>query len=542
MDDPTPDDAPRVSRRGLLVGGGIALIGAGLGGLALAARRWNGEDEEPGAAGWSELIAVDGVAPIHASVLPSGRVLMTGEDQARGGAPTFVIDPTSQEPIRVVPMDVPMRDIRDSLFCSGHAFMADGRLFFAGGSGHGGTGLRYGLVLQDGVTPQWTPIEQDVLGGFAWYPTLTRMADGSMLVLSGYVDFGLTQNRTIQSFDPASFDADRMPWTQLVPRSRTPEDVSATGSDYTHTFLLPRPIEIDGRPRDVAMIGWSGEVFFFNHADPFERPEDRFATRDGGARPGPTGPLPAYGASSALLADGRILITGGGQEHGADSLPLTDIYDPYQDTWRRIDMGIARSHPAAVLLPDTTVLVVNGNGGVDDPRRPQIVDPVTETVTTGPPWPDDSFRGYHNVAVLLPDARVLIAGGETAGSDTERSDLRYYSPPYLSVLSPSDRPRILAAPPAIGYGERVQLSVEGGPIDRVTLLALGSMTHAFDANQRCVALFDGESQDSREVSLVGPRDAHAAPPGDYMLFVLRRVETGGGETFVPSVARMVKVG
>jgi hypothetical protein len=74
-----PPDARRVSRRGFLVGG-LALVGAGIGGAAVAARLWNREVEDPGAGGWSELVPVDGVAPIHASVLPSGGVLLTGDD------------------------------------------------------------------------------------------------------------------------------------------------------------------------------------------------------------------------------------------------------------------------------------------------------------------------------------------------------------------------------------------------------------------------------------------------------------------------------
>jgi galactose oxidase len=86
----------------------------------------------------------------------------------------------------------------------------------------------------------------------------------------------------------------------------------------------------------------------------------------------------------------------------------------------------------------------------------------------------------------------------------------------------------------------LRIGIDGGPIHRVTLLALGSMTHSFDANQRCVVLFDGEAPEE-EVSIVGPRDAHVAPPGDYLLFVLRRVETWSGDTFVPSVARVVRV-
>jgi galactose oxidase len=234
------------------------------------------------------------------------------------------------------------------------------------------------------------------------------------------------------------------------------------------------------------------------------------------------------------------LIAGGGDEDGTGALPLAHIYDPVRDTWRTIDTGIARSHPAAVLLPDTTVALVNGNGGVDDPKRAQIIDPVTESVTTGPPWPDPHPRGYHNVALLLPDARVLVAGGQGGGEDSERPDLRIYVPPYLVGVAPEERPRIVSAPRVIPYGVTLLLRVEGGPVHKVTLVALGSMTHAWDANQRCVELFDGEVRDP-ELTIPGPRDAHAAPPGDYMLFAMRRDAAGDGVRLIPSVAFMVRV-
>ena len=55
--------------------------------------------------------------------------------------------------------------------------------------------------------------------------------------------------------------------------------------------------------------------------------------------------------------------------------------------------------------------------------------------------------------------------------------------------------------------------------------------------RRIVALFDGEAP-GPELSIMGPRDAHAAPPGDYVLFAMRH----DGLRFVPSAARMVRVG
>ena len=286
------------------------------------------------------------------------------------------------------------------------------------------------------------------------------------------------------------------------------------------------------------MIGKTGLVHFFNHADPFDEPEARFATRDNAVRGGSEAAfISADGASSVLLADGRILIAGAGDEDGTGAIPQAHIYDPLQDTWRTIDTGIARSHPAAILLPDTTVALVNGNGGVDDPKRAQIIDPATETVTTSAPWSDPHPRGYHNVALLLPDARVLVAGGQGAGDDTERADLRIYTPPYLVGVAPEERPRIVDAPRTLGYGLPFSLTIEGGPIHKVTLLALGSMTHSWDGNQRIVELFDGQAREP-QISIPGPRDAHAAPPGDYMLFAMRN----DGVRFVPSVARLVRVG
>jgi hypothetical protein len=286
------------------------------------------------------------------------------------------------------------------------------------------------------------------------------------------------------------------------------------------------------------MIGKTGLVHFFNHANPFDEPEARFATRDNAVRGGSDAALfSADGASSAMLADGRILIAGSGDEDGTGAIPQAHIYDPLEDRWRTIDTGIARSHPAAVLLPDATVALLNGSGGEDDPRRAQIIEPVTETVATSAPWDDPHPRGYHNVALLLPDATVLVAGGQGQGDDTERPDLRIYTPPYLVDVEPGGRPRIVDAPRSIGYGQSFTLAVDGGPVHKVTLLALGSMTHAWDGNQRIVELFDGQARDQR-VSIRGPRDAHAAPPGDYMLFAMRH----DGLRFVPSVARLVRVG
>ena len=69
-----------------------------------------------------------------------------------------------------------------NLFCSGHTFLPDGRLFVAGGHLADGAGVNQTTVY-DPVAGTWTPGAPMNAG--RWYPTVTRLPDGSVLVLSG---------------------------------------------------------------------------------------------------------------------------------------------------------------------------------------------------------------------------------------------------------------------------------------------------------------------------------------------------------------------
>ncbi|HET7364745.1 MAG TPA: galactose oxidase early set domain-containing protein, partial [Burkholderiales bacterium] len=133
----------------------------------------------------------------------------------------------------------------------------------------------------------------------------------------------------------------------------------------------------------------------------------------------------------------------------------------------------------------------------------------------------------------------LVAGGRSRGSEPtdpedEKPSLRYLYPPYLSPLeSPPARPVITSAPQSIGYGSTFTVEVAGGPVSEVVLMGLGSMTHAFDTNQRYVQLA-ATPQGAGLVQVSGPANVQTAPPGYYMLFVLN-------ESRIPSVASFVRV-
>ena len=123
---------------------------------------------------------------------------------------------------------------------------------------------------------------------------------------------------------------------------------------------------------------------------------------------------PRYNHSATLLADGRVLVAGGftpGSFH--TPLKTAEVYDPQRDSWSIVGaMEVARAVHAAALLPDGRVLVA---GGVTNPPNTitvtdstELFDPTTERwVATG------SLNVPRRAieAALLSDGTVLVAGG-----------------------------------------------------------------------------------------------------------------------------------
>ena len=56
---------------------------------------------------------------------------------------------------------------------------------------------------------------------------------------------------------------------------------------------------------------------------------------------------------------------------------------------------------------------------------------------------------YHSTAYLLPDGRVVSAGGKNSELNLSWPDAQIYSPPYLFKGA---RPTITAAPSLLNYG------------------------------------------------------------------------------------------
>ena len=118
--------------------------------------------------------------------------------------------------------------------------------------------------------------------------------------------------------------------------------------------------------------------------------------------------------NGTLLADGRVLLTGG----GLPGIDETEIYDPASRTWTKgSPMGTARRLHTATLLRDGRVLIAGGFVCcvVEDQTATETASASAELYdpTTGSFTPTGSMsvaRALHQ-ATLLPDGRVLMSGG-----------------------------------------------------------------------------------------------------------------------------------
>jgi hypothetical protein len=163
-------------------------------------------------------------------------------------------------------------------------------------------------------------------------------------------------------------------------------------------------------------------------------------------------------------------------------------------------------------------------------------------------------RMYHSVALLLPDGRVMSAGGGHERNQVDQTNAEFFEPVYGDGAGP--RPIIEVADDDIPNSEDYVVHIPYAPgtvdielqndvarrVDRVTRVRLGSVTHQFDMGQTFIELesFD-HAPDAPTMTLTGPPafgddqfSSAIAPPGFYMLFVW-----GDG---TPSVGQYVHVG
>ena len=321
-----------------------------------------------------------------------------------------------------------------NLFCSGHTFLPDGRLFAMGGHNQDYFGAGDVNFFAETPSPGWET-QPNALNAGRWYPSVINLPNKEILVVSGTI--------------AGSTNIDPMPQVWKTNEGGGFRDLTTalrTLKTYPKIFVAPngRVVSV-GSEQLTSYLDTSGTGKWSNG------PKRAYGNRN-------------YGAA-VLYDDGKILIAGGATTNSAVPTATAEVLDLNAATpaWRYTQpMANARKHCTATLLPDGTVLVTGGsrsqlfNDAAGAIFAAELWNPATETwsLMASAMVP----RVYHSTALLLPDGRVLSAGGgrpKAKNGGKHNTNVEIFEPPYLFR---GPRPTVTDVPASAALGSEFSVA------------------------------------------------------------------------------------
>jgi hypothetical protein len=154
------------------------------------------------------------------------------------------------------------------------------------------------------------------------------------------------------------------------------------------------------------------------------------------------GPAVVNFSATLLLADGRVLVAGGyDYVSPTQTVPVYRkqawLYQPDTNSWVSAgEMKEARAYHSASLLPDGRVLIAGGYDGSKTHATTELFDPkqpAASAWSAGPALPGERMS---HAAVTLTDGQILLAGGDGSWPDI-LSSFVIYKPSTNSFQSPA---------------------------------------------------------------------------------------------------------
>ena len=308
----------------------VKQISAPLLGLLLTLSLVDGQDTAT-VGEWSPVLTWPYEA-IHAHVLPTGKVMFwtRGDHSELWHPATNTVTSTAASGANI--------------FCSGHAFLPDGRLLVAGGHVSNWVGLPSAYIYSP-FNGTWTRLP-DMNNG-RWYPTNTTLPNGDVLVVSGWVNTSQGVNVEPQVWQTAAAS-----WRDLT-------SAHLALPFYPFMFVAPNgKVFCAGPSQATRYLDVSGTGTWNLVAN------NNFGRRNW--------------SSAVMYDDGKVLLTGGSPcapysttctelpTATAETIDLNSSTPAWDYTGSMVTGG--RKLHNATLLPDGTVLVSGGSRGTEDPN------------------------------------------------------------------------------------------------------------------------------------------------------------------------------
>ncbi len=314
-----------------------------------------------------------------ATLLANGKVLIAGGISFNAATGETILntvelyDPATNTFARAASLPT-MNTARDDATA---VLLYNGKVLIAGGSGSGSSGSLNSVELYDPVANTFAPAASlPTMNAIRDSPSGTLLPNGEVLIAGGFEKF-------------------------LIPPDEAIADTVDLYNPVTNTFAPATSL--------------------------------------------PTMNTPRVGAPATLLASGEVLITGGATSNitivsGTTSVASVDLYNPMTNSFAPAaslpTMNTAREFPTATLLSNGKVLIAGGtNVNLSDPTNPvltvlasvEIYDPTTNSFAPAASLPTMNTGRSGATATLLPNGKVLIAGGgENAGNIFSSTEL--YTP------------------------------------------------------------------------------------------------------------------
>jgi uncharacterized delta-60 repeat protein len=381
-----PMNAPRYQHTATLLANGKVLVAGGYGTNGILA---SAEVYDPVTRTWTNTVSLlVGTYQHTATLLPNGQVMVTGGETPFGVAGTVEFYDPAGGTWNVVAFS----GLNTYRRYHTATLLPNGKVLVAGGF-NDTTGEVGSAEVYDPVAGTWTTTAS--LSIPRHLHTATLLADGRVLVTGGGA--------------PTLADTEEYDWA--TGSWNFTGSLSTTRSAHTATLLPNGKVLLAGGFGTNNGTAYATNGVSLTSCELYD-PATAAASSTGSLN------TPRYYHTSTLLANGKVLVTGG---DGATNSPTTaELYDPAEGTWATTGtMQYSRTLHTATLLSNGKVLVVG------DANVSELFDPPTGTWSPTSPM---LFGLTYHRATLLANGQVLITGGHDFYSQRVVSNAELYDP------------------------------------------------------------------------------------------------------------------